>query len=166
MLKKFFIALAIALVIPAVASAQKFGVVDAGSILQAMPAFTAMQTQLNEASQKYQEEYQKLSEEVDKKYKEFQALDPATPDAIKQRRMEEVQQLAMKQDSFRQTAEQDLQRQQQTLMAPIEEKLNSAIKSVGQEGNFTFIFPEGIAAYQGSDVINVTELVKAKLDIK
>ena len=53
-------------------------------------------------------------------------------------------------------------------MAPIQQKINEAVKAVGQEGNYTFIFPheEALLLYTGSDVTDVTNAVKAKLGIK
>ena len=72
----------------------------------------------------------------------------------------------MKAQRFQQTANEDLQRQQQQLIAPIEQKLLDAIKAVGQEGSYTFIFQEGSAPFVGADVKNVTADVKAKLGIK
>jgi outer membrane protein len=166
MFKKVIIALAIAVALPVVAAAQKFGVVDVNTIFTAMPESTAAQNQLAEASKKYEEEWKKIADEVDKKVQEYQALDASTPESIKERRMQEVQELDAKATKFRQTAQEDLQKQQQQLTAPIEQKLFEAIKAVGQENGFTFIFPEGVAAYQGSDVVDATPLVKAKLGLK
>lgn len=53
-------------------------------------------------------------------------------------------------------------------MLPIQQKLGEAVKAVGQEGNFTFIFPneQGFLLYTGTDVTDVTALVKTKLGIK
>jgi outer membrane protein len=166
MFKKVIIALAIAVALPVVAAAQKFGVVDVNSIFTVMPETTSAQNQLAEASKKYEEEYKKIAEEVDKKFQEYQSLDASTPESIKERRLQEVQELNAKADKFRQTASEDLQKQQQQLMAPIEQKIFDAIKAVGQEGNYTFIFQDGMAAYQGSDVVDVTTAVKTKLGIK
>lgn len=165
MFKKIAIALAIALAMPLVAAAQKFGTVDADAVMQVMPETTAAMNQLQEASKKFDEEYKKLQEEIEKKYQEFQALAADTPESIKERRMQEMQELAQKADRFRQTAGEDLQRQQQELLAPIQQKLVDAIKSVGQEGSFTMIFPAGVAAYQGTDVVDVTPLVRTKLGL-
>ena len=60
----------------------------------------------------------------------------------------------------------DLQRQNQQLMAPVQEKVVKAIQSVGAEGNYTFIFENVMPLYSGSDVTDVTPLVKAALGIK
>lgn len=165
MIKKFILVLAAAIALPVAMNAQKFGVVDPDQVLQALPEVTKMQEQLTEASKRYEDEFKKLQDEFDKKYTEFQALGEDTPESIKERRMAELQELNDKIQQFRNTAQQDLQRQQQTLMAPIEQKFIEAVNAVGQEGGFTFIFQEGMAAFTGKDVINVTDEVKAKLGI-
>lgn len=166
MIKKLIMVLAVAVALPIAMNAQKFGVVNVEEVMTSLPDFKTMQNQLEEASKRYDEEYKKLQEEFDKKYAEFQGLAKDTPESILERRMAELKELDQKMQQFRNTATQDLQRQQQTLMAPIEQKLMEAIKAVGQEGSYTFIFQDGMAVYQGNDVQNVTPQVKTKLGIK
>ncbi len=45
--------------------------------------------------------------------------------------------------------------------------MTDAIKAVGQEGGYTFVFPneQSLILYQGADVVNITADVKAKLGI-
>lgn len=166
MIKKIILAIVFAL--PMSVFAQKFGVVDVEAIITNMSEYAAVQTQVNAASQKYQEEFDKLQEEMNKKMTEYQNLDKdtTTPESIKERRIQEIQELNDKINQFRNTATQDLQRQQQQLMAPVEQKFNDALQAVGQEGGYTFIFPNGVALYTGSTAIDVTNEVKAKLGIK
>lgn len=168
MIKRLILAALVAL--PFSALAQKFGVVDVETVFQAMPESAAAQTQMTDASKKYEDEFQKLREEVDKLFAEYQTLekDPSTPQAIKERRLSELQERDQKVQQFRNTASQDLARLQEQLMAPIQQKIGDAVKSVGQEGSFTFIFPneQGLLLYTGNDVTDVTPLVKAKLGIK
>ena len=168
MIKRLLLAVLIAL--PFSAFAQKFGVVDLDNVFQAMPESTAAQTQLTEASKKYEDEFAKLRDELDKLYAEFQNLqkDPSTPDAIKERRLSEIQERDQKVQQFRNTASLDLARLQEQLMVPIQQKIGDAVKAVGQEGNYTFIFPneQGLLLYTGADVQDVTAAVKTKLGIK
>lgn len=165
MIKKILLAILIAL--PFCGFAQgKFGTVDVQNIIQAMPEFTAMQSQLEASSKTYESEFQKLREEFNKKYTEFQQLTDTTLESIKERRLQELQELDQKIQQFQATASQDLQRQQEQLMAPIQTKLQDAIKAVGDEGSFTFIFENLAAAYTGKDVVDVTPLVKTKLGIR
>lgn len=168
MIKKILLAILMAL--PLTAAAQKFGTVNVEQVLTAMPEFTAMQTQITEASKKYEAEFQKLVEEINKLIADYQAIadDPNTPQTIKERRMQEIQDKQATVEQFRQTATQDLQRQQEQLVAPIQARINEAIKAVGTEGAFTFIFPfdPGLVLYQGSTVVDVTPLVKQKLGLQ
>lgn len=168
MLKKFILALVVAL--PMSAFAQKFGVVNTEEIFTALPETAEMTKTLQESSQKYETEFQKLQEELNKLYTDFQAIqdDPNTPQTIKERRMQEIQDRAAKVEQFHQTASQDLQRQQQTLLAPIQQKVTDAIQAVGREGSYTFVFPGemGFILYQGTDVVDLTPAVKAKLGVK
>lgn len=165
MIKKLILILAI--VIPMTAFAQKFGSVDIEQVLNSMPDKTAADAQIAEASKKYEAEFQKLQEELQKLYTDFQSIqnDPETPETIKERRMQEIQERAANVDKFYQTAQQDLQRQSEQLNAPILQKIQDAITAVGQEGNYTGIIQYGTFLYQGSDVVDVTSAVKAKLGI-
>lgn len=165
MLKR--IILAIAVILPMSVFAQKFGVVDLEAVSQAMPETAQMTAQLEEASKKYEAELGQLTDELNKLAAEFQTIadDPNTPSSIKQRRQSDIEEKYQKVNQFRSTAYQDLERLNAQLMQPIQQKLFDAVKSVGTDGGFTFIFPTGQAIYQGTDVVNVTDLVKAKLGI-
>ena len=165
-MKKILLALLVAIPMFAFAQAPKFGVVNTQTIAEAMPELKAAQEQVQASTQKYEEELKKLQEKIEKDFADFQALDASTPESIKERRMQELSELDQKVQQFRATATNDLQRQQQTLMAPIQEKILTAIKAVGQENNFTFIFTNEVPAYVGTDVVDVTPLVKTKLNVK
>ena len=164
MLKKILLAVVMAL--PFSALAQKFGVVDFDAVLQAMPETAAMQTQLTETSKKYEDELAKLTEEFQKLYTEFQTLqaDANTPESIKERRMQEIQERHAKIEQFSNTAQQDLQRLQQTIV----QKVQDAVKAVGAEGAYTMVFPNApdLLLYTGTGVEDITQQVRAKLGLK
>ncbi len=164
MIKKLLLAVMIAL--PMSVFAQKFGVINTGQLMESLPEIKTVNEQMEAANKKYEDEFMKLQEEFNKKFQEFQSLEESTPQTIKDRRMQEMQELDAKVQQFRQTATQDLQRQQQQLMAPIQENVLKAIQSVGAEGNYTFIFENMVPVYVGTDVTDVTPLVKTRLGIK
>ena len=164
MIKKLLLAIMIAL--PAMSFAQKFGVINTESLIEGLPEMTEVKSQLDTSTKKYEEEFKNLQTEMEKKYGEFQKMDENTPQTIKDRRVQEIQELDQKIQQFRQTATQDLQRQQEQLMAPIRQKVMTAIQSVGAEGAFTMIFENMIPVYTGKDVVDVTPLVKTKLGVK
>ena len=164
MIKKLL--LAVMVMLPSMAFAQKFGVINTEELMKSLPEMTEIQTQIEAASKKYTDELQNLQKEFQAKYEDLQKMDENSPESIKQRRVSELQELDQKIQQFRQTADQDLQRQYQQLMAPVQQKVTSAIQSVGQEGNYTMIFENVIPLYTGSDVTDITPTVKAKLGVK
>lgn len=166
MIKKLFLALM--LLMPMSVFAQKFGVIKAQEVMESMPEFTDMKTKIEAASKTYEDEFAKLQAEAQKKAEELQTLDKdtSTPDAIKERRFQELQELGQKIDQFRQTAQQDLQRQQAQLIQPIQEKVMKAIQTVGTEGGYTLIFDSMEPLFTGATVEDVTAKVKTALGIK
>ncbi len=169
MIKKILLAVLIAAPMCISAQTLKFGTVNTQEIFNVMPEKTTAENTLKDVAAKYQTEAKNLETSLQKLYTDFQALDEkTTPKAIKDRRMQEIQEAQQKYQNFQQTASQDMQRQQETLLAPIQDKLQKAIQAVGAEGSFTFIYDLSIPAvvYSGGAAQDVTPLVKAKLGIK
>ena len=129
----------------------KIGTVDTQEVFTLMPELKTAQASL---------------EEVNKKLQEYQALAKDTPETIKQRREQELNELGQKIQTFEQVANQDIQQQQQKLMAPIYEKINTAIKAVGDENGYTYILEDSQVIYKNPTANDVTPLVKAKLNLK
>ena len=167
MLKKLLLAALLAAPMCLFAQA-KLGYVNTTEIFNLMPEKKTAEATIAEVSKKYENEFKALQDEFQKKYGEYQALAQDTPASIKERREQELQELNNKIQNFQDVAGQDMQRQQQTLVAPIQEKIRTAIQSVGAENGFTFIFDMSIPTvlYTGSDAVNVTPLVKTKLNLK
>lgn len=165
MIKKLLLALIIAL--PFACAAQgKFAVVNTQELIQGLPETAKAQSDLEASSKKYEDELKKLQDEMQAAYTEFQNLPADTPDAIKERRMQSMQELDQRIQQFRNTAAQDLQRQQEALLAPIQDKIQKAIQAVGDEGSYIMIFENMVPVYVGSGADDVTAKVKAKLGIK
>lgn len=164
MIKKLLLAIMIAL--PMSVFAQKFAVINTQQLMESMPEIKTINEQIEAANKKYQDEFSKLQEEMQKKYDEFQGLEETTPQTIKDRRMQEMQELDNKIQQFRQEALNDLQRKQQQLMAPVQEKVVKAIQAIGAEGGYTFVFENVMPLYTGTDVTDITDTVKARLGVK
>lgn len=164
MIKKIFLALI--LVMPAMAFAQKFGTINTDSLIAQLPKVQEVQTKIAAASQRYEAEFQNLKAELDKKYAEFQKLDSNEPRVIFERRLQEIRELDQKINQFRKTATDDLKQKEVELMTPIRNEVMAAIKSVGIDGDFIIIFENTPTVYTRADVVDVTSLVKAKLGVE
>ena len=138
----------------------KIGTVDTQEVFTLMPELKTAQASLEEVNKKYQTEYKALQEEFNKKLQEYQALAKDTPETIKQRREQELNELGQKIQTFEQVANQDIQEQQKKLMAPIYEKINTAIKAVGDENGYTYILEDSQVIYKNPTANDVTPLVR------
>ena len=168
MIKK--VLLAIALICPMLLSAQtlKIGLVDFGSVLQAMPETTAAQNQVKEVSDKSEAEYKKLGEEMNRLVEEYQKMSENELPAIKERKTRELIDYQQKLAQFEQNEMKDIQDMHANLMGPIQQKIQQAVESVGREGNYSLIqmYDPQLTLYYASPVEDITSVVKAKLGVK
>lgn len=168
MIKKLLVAVAILLPLFASAQTVKIGLVDVSAILAGHPDTQAAQTKLTDAQKKYDAEYKKLGEEMERMYTEYQKTAETDLPAIRENKAQELQQYQAKIQQFEQNAMQDLQKMQNDLMQPIIAKIQQAIESVGKEGGFTLIQnldPQNVF-YHAAPAVDVTAQVKTKLGIK
>ncbi|MDE6117091.1 MAG: OmpH family outer membrane protein, partial [Duncaniella sp.] len=91
MIKKLLLAIMIAL--PMSVFAQKFAVINTQQLMESMPEIKTINEQMEASQKKYEDEFAKLQEEFSKKFEEFQSLEETTPQTIKERRMQEMQEL-------------------------------------------------------------------------
>ena len=164
------ILLVAALVFPVLASAQtvKIGLVDQNELVAKMPDTAAAQKQIEEVSKKYDDEYKKLQEEWKRLYDELNNMKEDELPAIKERKTREFNEYQQKIQQFQDQAMQDLQQMNQSLMAPIVQKIRTAIESVGKEGGYSLIEdknPQTIIFFD-APVVDITPEVKAKLGIQ
>ena len=141
----------------------KFGVVDVDEILKSMPEVESANQSLNEASAMYDAEFKKLQDDYQRKFTDFQNLKANTPETIRQRRVQEMQEVEQSLTQFRQTATHEMEKLQRSLMDPIYSRIEQAIQAVGQEEGFVVIFKKDATMYVNYSVTDVTSLVKLKL---
>jgi len=167
--------LAIALILPLSLFAQdnkdlKFGHVNRAEIFQSMPETLAATKKLEDLQANYKKEIDKINDEYQKKGSEFIATKDSLPEAIRTRRMTEVQDLQQRLNSFYEESQKDMQRQEQELVVPINQKLQNAIKAVGEENGYVYIFDisvnGGLVYWSTAKSDDVTAKVRAKLNLK
>jgi len=170
MTKKILIA--IVCLFPLMLNAQdlKFGYFNRAEIFQSMPETTEASKKLDLLAKNYESELLKMQEEYQKKGADFVATRDSLPESIRVRRMTEVQDLEQRLQTFYQDSQKDIQKQQQELVLPINDKLAKAVKDVGVENSFVYIFDTsanaGLMYWSLDKCVDVTNLVRAKLNLK
>ena len=145
------------------AVAQKFGHLDAQDILMTLPERAEAQASIEAAAAEYETEVSRMQSELETKFADYQAKAATWPDAIRQQKERELQQLDAGLREFGMTIQNDLAQMEQQLLAPMIERVRDAIEAVGKEQGFTYIFDTstGVTLYNGGE--DVTDLVKTKL---
>lgn len=164
MFKKILFAVLVAAPMMLSAQSLKFGSLNPSEIMNVMPDVATAQNTLKAASDKYQAQAKTLQDEYNKKLTELDALEKAKSNT--DAKVKEIQDLQVRMQNFQQQASTDLQKQQETLMAPIQQKLMNAIQSVGAKGGYAGIYDAGMMLYRGTQIEDVTAKVKAELGIK
>lgn len=167
MFKKILLAVLVAAPMCLSAQTLKFGSVNPTEIFNVMPDVATANNTLKTLQEKYEAQAKPLQEELTKKINEYQELEKnkaaqATLDA----KQKEFEDLKTRYDNFMQTAQKDMSQQQETLLAPIQQKLMNAIQAVGAEGGYAGILDAATLLYKGNNIEDVSSKVKAKLGIK
>lgn len=169
MKKVMKIALAVALVMStSTLFAQKFGRINSAEIISSMPEAKEMQTNLEAFEKTLQEGIEAIQVEYTTKMQELQKAYETLPEATREMKLRELQDLEGRIGQYRQAAQQDLQRKYQELLTPIQEKAKSAIDQATKEGGFLAVFDMAsgaIIAFDEANLADISSAVKAILGI-
>jgi outer membrane protein len=122
--------------------AQKFALVDLEYILKNIPAYERANEQLNQVSKKWQAEVEALTTEAETLYKNYQSEAVLLSEEQKTKREEaivakEKEAAELKKKYF--GPEGELYKKRESLMAPIQEEIYTAIKDISDQKGYALI---------------------------
>ena len=147
-MKKLAVLILMLLPLCGVFAQDKIAIVNTADIFNAMPEVSSVEKQLAALKEQYEKEFKTMQDEYTKKYSEYMSKQDSLTENIKLRRQQEIQ------------------KKQEELYAPIQKKMQDAIKAVGDEKGYTYIINPQVLLYTGSSAVDATPLVKAKLGLK
>ena len=150
------------------ASAQaKFGHINSQEVMQAMPEATTMRTEMEALQKQYEADEKAMIAEYQKKVEDYQAQESTMPDNMKQRKIQEIQDMEQTITQARQDNQQALQKAYADKLTPIQNKVMDAIKAVGTAGGYVYIMETNSIPFINTTLsTDVTAQVKAKLGLK
>ncbi len=145
----------------------KIGHFDSQEVLKVMPEVAEIDKTLNDEATKIESQLTILQEDFQKQYEDYQKNASTMTDAQRSAKEQELQELSNRIQTFVQTARQDIQKKQNELMQPILQKILAAVKQVGADEQFLYIFERksGLILFDGPTGIDVTPSVKKRLGI-
>ena len=166
-IKKFVMALAV-LLLPAVASAQKFALIDMEFVLKNIPAYERANEQLNQVSKKWQAEVDALSTEAQTMYKNYQNEVVFLSQEQKKERQDAIMEkekaaAELKRKYF--GPDGGLFKKRASLMTPIQDEIYNAVKDIADLRGYQLVVDRASNAgiIFGSPKIDISNEVLQKL---
>ena len=133
-----------------------------------MPEYKAAEAELQEWTTQYQDEFNYMVTEYQKKEDDYLKNRESLPEATRQRREQDLADSQQKIQEYRMNSSANLENKQAELLNNINEKALKAVKEVGEEGGYICIFDlgGGVPFVNATLTTDVTEPIKAKLGIK
>ncbi len=154
----------------AVAQNIKFGHINSDELIQSLPEFDSANVKLEKFRKDLINALELMQVELNNKSEAYNKESKNYTDIVKQTKEQELVDMNKRIQEFQSNAQQQLQEKQSEVFQPIIAKVDKAIKDVGKENGFVYIFSIG----QGSSLLffdetkstNIMPLAKAKLGLK
>jgi outer membrane protein len=125
------------------ASAQRFAYVDTEYILDLMPEYRSSQKQLDQLSEDWQKEMEKMQAEIDKMFRDLQAEQVLLTEELHKKRDQEIKDKEKTLKEYRNLKygyEGELFKKRQELVKPIQDKVFDAVQKIAKQNALDFIF--------------------------
>jgi outer membrane protein len=172
---KRFIGIAVLIIIVtlmgehAVAQNVKFGHINSDELIQAMPEFDSAQVKLESFRKELVNALELMTVELNNKNEAYNKESKNLTDIVKQTKEQELMDMNRRIQEFQTNAQTQLQEKQVTLFQPVYAKVDKAIKDLGKENGFIYVFDVAkgsLLYFDETKSTNVMALAKAKLGLK
>src|SRR5690606_25694582 len=131
----------------ATAASQKFGYVNSADLIEIMPETKRAEASLKAYVNTLEKDFGKLQTDYQNKISEYQSQENTMADVVKQTRIQALQDLEMKMQESQMSGRQKVADKRASLFKPILEKAEKAIKDVGKENGYDYIFDTNSGAF-------------------
>jgi outer membrane protein len=156
--KKIAVALMLFVAATSFVNAQsKVAHIDVTKLLADMPEMKAAEAELKKLSETYQADIQASMTELRNKFTQYQNEAPSKSKEENDKRAVELQGMEKTVGEFQQNAQQEIQKKQAELFAPISEKAKAAIEKVATQQGFDYVIDAqpggGLIVAKGKDLL-------------
>lgn len=147
----------------------KFAHINSDELIRAMPEYDTAMAKLERTRKELVNAIEIMQVEINNKYESYNKEAKNLTDLVRQAKEQEIQDAQQRLQEFQVNAQTKLQEEQSTLTQPIFTKVDKAIKDVGKEGGYIYVFDisKGLVLYfDETKSTDVLPAVKTKLGIK
>jgi outer membrane protein len=153
----------------AMAQTLKFGHINSDELIQIMPEYDSATVTLEAFRKDLINALELMSVEFNNKNEAYQKDSKNLSDIVKQTKEQELIDMQKRIQDFQNNAQTQLQNKQAEVFQPIYAKVDKAIKDVGKDNGFLYVFDVAkgsLLYYDETKSTNVLSLVKTKLGLK
>jgi len=153
----------------AMAQNYKFGHINSDELIQTMPEYDSATVKLEKFRKELVNALELMSVELNTKNEAYQKESKNLSDIVKQTKEQELVDMNKRIQDFQTNAQTQLQNKQTEVFQPIYAKVDKAIKDVGKENGFFYVFDVAKGAllyFDETKSVNILPLVKTKLGLK
>lgn len=145
----------------------KFGHINMQELILELPDKLAADQKLQAEAKTLQDRMKMMSEEHEKKFRDYIAERETMPELIRTTTEKEIQEIEQRLQNYQTMAQQSLSKKEQELYQPILEKVQQAVDAVGAEQGFIYIFDlsSQVVLYHSDKSVDCGPFVKAKLGL-
>ncbi|BAX79468.1 OmpH family outer membrane protein [Labilibaculum antarcticum] len=146
----------------------KFGHIDSNKLLSIMPEKDEAQIKIKAIATEYDAQLKSMNVEYQSLVAAYVEKREALSEVDRADKEKEIQGLQKRMQEYDGFAQQDIQNKQNELLKPIFDKASTAIKAVGAENGFIYVFDisTGVILFNSNNSVDIMPLVKAKLGIQ
>jgi outer membrane protein len=151
------------------AQTAKFGHINSDELVQALPEYDSANVKLEKFRKELINALELMSVELNTKNEAYTKESKNLSDIVKTAKEQELVDMNRRIQEFQTNAQTQLQDKNTELMQPIFAKMDKAIKDVGKENGFTYVFDiakGSLLYFDETKSTNILPLAKAKLGLK
>jgi outer membrane protein len=152
-----------------VAQSFKFAHINSDELIKIMPEYDSATVKLEKQRTELVNQLELMTVELNNKADKYNKESKTLTEIVRQAKEQELQDMQNRIQTFQTTAQTTLQEQQVALTQPIFNKVDKAIKEVGKEGGFIYVFDVSkgqMLYFDEAKSTNILALVKTKLGLK
>lgn len=147
----------------------KFGHINRNELIQALPEFDSANVKLQSFQKELVNALELMSVELNNKNDTYTKENKNYTEIVRKTKEQELVDMNRRIQEFQNNAQEQLQNKQAELFQPITVKADKAIKDIGKENGFIYVFDLSsgqLIYFDESKSTNVMPLAKAKLGLK
>ena len=147
----------------------KFGHINSDELIQSMPEYDSATVKLEKFRKELVNALELMQVELNTKSEAYQKESKNLSDIVKQTKEQELMDMQKRIQDFQTNAQTQLQNKQTEVFQPIYTKVDKAIKDVGKENGFLYVFDVAkgsLLYFDETKSVNILSLVKTKLGLK